>query len=506
MKRVASVLLLLALGAAAVLTTGAGDGGSYKVRAIFDNAGFVIPGEDVKVAGVKVGKVDSLDVTPDYKAAVVLAIEDPAYQDFRRDASCQVRPQSLIGEKFVECSPTQKRAVGEEPPPALKKIDRGAGEGQYLLPVTNTERSVDLDLINNIMRLPYRERFSLILNELGTGLAGRGKEINAVVRRADPALKQIDRVLKILASQNRVLANLARNSDTALAPLARERRHVGSFIEHSSRVAEATAERRDDLAADIERLPRFLDELTPTMQRIGGLSEQATPVFADLGAEAPNINRMIENLGPFSEAGLPAVKSLGDASVIGTPAVRDLLPITKDLRRFAKTAKPVGATAAAVLESFQRGKGIERLLDYAFYQVAAINGYDSIGHYLRARLIVNTCSSYYTAPVEGCSARFASSPSSSASAAAAAGSDPVLRRTAAALQGKNPDSVAALPQMTATPQPQKKQKQAKAPKAVATPAPTPAATPKPAATPTPEPTNTNQGEAVLDYLFGKGPQ
>ena len=500
MKRVASVLLLLALGAAVVLTTGAGDGGSYKVRAIFDNAGFVIPGEDVKVAGVKVGKVDSLDVTPDFKAAVVLAIEDPAYQDFRRDASCQVRPQSLIGEKFVECSPTQKRAVGEEPPPELKKIDRGAGKGQYLLPVTNTERSVDLDLINNIMRLPYRERFSLILNELGTGLAGRGKEINAVVRRADPALKQIDRVLKILASQNKVLANLARNSDTALAPLARERRHVGSFIQHSSRVAEATAERRDDLQADIERLPRFLDELTPTMQRIGGLSEQATPVFADLGANAPDINRMIENLGPFSEAGLPAVKSLGDASVIGTPAMRDLLPITKDLRRFAKSAKPVGSTAADILESVQRGKGIERILDYAFYQVAAINGYDSIGHYLRARLILNTCSSYYTAPVDGCSSRFASSSSAGASAAAA-GSDPVLRRTAAALQGKDPDSAAALPQMTATPQPKKK-----TPKAAATPAPTPAAAPKPAATAAPEQSNTNQGEAVLDYLFGKGDQ
>ena len=254
------------------------------MRAIFDNAGFVIPGEDVKVAGVKVGKVDSLDVTPDFKAAVVLAIDDPAYQDFRTDASCQVRPQSLIGEKFVECTPTQKRAVGTAPPPALEKIDRGAGEGQYLLPVTNTERSVDLDLINNVMRLPYRERFSLILNEFGTGLAGRGKELNAVIRRADPALKQVDHVLAILASQNKVLADLARNSDTVLAPLAREREHVGSFIEHSSQVAEATAERRDDLQADIERLPRFLAELTPTMQRIGGLSDQTTPVFADLGA------------------------------------------------------------------------------------------------------------------------------------------------------------------------------------------------------------------------------
>ena len=180
MKRLATVTLLLAVAAAAMLTMGAGDeGGSYKVRAIFDNAGFIIAGEDVKVAGVKVGKIDSLDVTRDFKAVVVLDIQDPGYQDFRSDANCQVRPQSLIGEKFVECTPTQKRAVDAPAPPPLKKIDEGKGEGQYLLPVENTTKSVDLDLINNIMRLPYRQRLSLILTELGTGLAGRGTELDA---------------------------------------------------------------------------------------------------------------------------------------------------------------------------------------------------------------------------------------------------------------------------------------------------------------------------------------
>ena len=86
------------------------------MRAIFDNAGFVIPGEDVKIAGVKVGKIDSLDVTPDFKAAVVLDITEPGYQDFRSDASCIVRPQNLIGERFVECKPTQ-RALGRPPQP-----------------------------------------------------------------------------------------------------------------------------------------------------------------------------------------------------------------------------------------------------------------------------------------------------------------------------------------------------------------------------------------------------
>jgi phospholipid/cholesterol/gamma-HCH transport system substrate-binding protein len=94
MRYVALVALVLVLAAAVVVVaTGDDDGGDYKVRAIFDNAGFVIAGEDVKVAGVKVGTIDSVDVTDDYKAAVTLDITDPGYQDFRQDAECIVRPQ-----------------------------------------------------------------------------------------------------------------------------------------------------------------------------------------------------------------------------------------------------------------------------------------------------------------------------------------------------------------------------------------------------------------------------
>ena len=171
------------------------DEDSYQVRAIFDNAGFIIPGEDVKIAGVKVGKVSDLEVTDDFKAAVVLEITEPGYQDFRRDASCIVRPQNLIGERFVECKPTQPRTANAEPPPQLREIEDGPGEGQYLLPVENTMQTVDIDLIGNTMREPERERLSLILNELGTGVAGRGKDLNEVIRRANPALQETDKVL-----------------------------------------------------------------------------------------------------------------------------------------------------------------------------------------------------------------------------------------------------------------------------------------------------------------------
>ena len=76
------------------------------------------------------------------------------------------------------------------------------------------------------MREPYRERFSIILNELGVGLAGRGEDLDAVIRRANPALKEVDEVLKLLARQNDQLEQLAVDSDTILAPLARERVRV----------------------------------------------------------------------------------------------------------------------------------------------------------------------------------------------------------------------------------------------------------------------------------------
>jgi phospholipid/cholesterol/gamma-HCH transport system substrate-binding protein len=506
MTRVVAVaLLVLAAAAVAVVTLGAsGEGGDYKVRAIFDNAGFVIPGEDVKVAGVRVGSIDSIDVTDDFKAAVVLDISDPGYQDFRQDAECIVRPQSLIGERFVECELTQARAPGEEAPPPLEQIEDGEGEGQYLLPVERNGKAVDIDLINNIMREPERERLSIILSDLGIGVAGRGRDLSEVIRRADPALKEIDEVLKILAEQNQALADLARDSDTVLAPLARERRHVSGAIRNANAVAQATAERRADLEADLERLPPFLRELRPTMVRLGALSDEMTPVLTDLGAVAPDINRMILELGPFSRAAVPSFESLGEAADRGTPAVRAALPVVKDVRRLASAARPVGANARRLLESLQRSGGIDRLMDYIFFQMAAINGFDSFGHYLRAGLIVNQCANYAIQPTFGCSANFPRRAGASARVAATAGPrDRVLQRTAAALARSLGLPV---PEAPAEPREQREPKRTPkrtpkraAPKATPTPQPRPA--PKPAPTPRKQ-DQQSRTETLLDYLFG----
>src|SRR5689334_18074150 len=169
--RLAILASLAALVAVLLLAISAGgSNGEYTVRAIFDDAANIIPGENVKIDGVKVGTVGSVTPTPQAKAAVVLNISNPGFKDFRADASCTIRPQALIGEKFVDCLPTQPRVEGTPLPPPLHRIPNGhEGAGQYLLPVENNHSPVDVDLLGDITRLPERQRLTIIINELGAG-------------------------------------------------------------------------------------------------------------------------------------------------------------------------------------------------------------------------------------------------------------------------------------------------------------------------------------------------
>ncbi len=432
MMRVRLICAAVAVAAAAlvlvVFGTGAGDDhkGDYKVRAIFSNAFTVIAGEDVKISGVKVGKISDLEVTKDNKAAVVLDITEPGFKDFRKDATCTIRPQSLIGERFVECTPTQPKAEGDAPAPALQKIQDGDGKGQYLLPDSQTIKPVDIDLVGNIMRLPYRQRLSIIINELGTGLAANGPQLREAINEANPALEQTDKVLNILAEQNRTLADLAKNGDEVLRPLARDKEQVADFIDKADKTAVASAERRADIEASLQKFPAFLQQLTPTMERLGGLADQMTPVLDDLNSAAPQLNQFIKQLGPFSQAGIPALKSLGDTADVGDQALIKARPIVGDLRDFASQARPLTDNLEALLTSLRTTGGIERLMDFLYFQAASTNGYDSLGHYLRAIFVITNCTTYVTTSNPGCSANFEKSATGSTAARAAKAKTPTV--------------------------------------------------------------------------------
>ena len=405
--RLAGGAALAAVVAIVLLASSAGgSSGAYEVRAIFDDAGNLISGENVKIDGVTVGTVGSVTPTPQAKAAVVLHIANPGFRDFRADASCTIKPQALIGEKYVDCLPTQPRVEGTPLPPPLKRIPKGQeGAGEYLLPVQNTHSPVDVDLLNDIDRLPEEQRFTIILNELGAGLAGRGSDLREVLIRANPALAELDRVLAILASENHVLAKLAVDSDKALAPLAKVRGRVADFIEKSNTVAQATAAQRGALARNLSLFPPFLERLGPNLEQVGRFAEATTPTFADLGQAAPAVDKAFRELPAFNQSSTAFYENLGATGKEQGPALVAAKPLLTRLRALGAAGKPFAANFAQLFSSVRNSGGLERFLDFVFLGTGAANGYDALGHFLRTEGVGNTCIKYAVKPSPSCSAK-----------------------------------------------------------------------------------------------------
>ena len=440
-RKLIALALVAAAVVAVVLLASGGGGGGYTVRAIFDNGGFMVNGELVRVAGANVGEIKSVGVTmpgevDSYKngkpqavsgkAVIAMEITDPGFQDFRSDASCLIRPQSLIGEKFVDCRPTLSRAPGSPPPPPLKKIPSGQpGAGEYLLPLENNSTSVDPDLINDIQRLPYAQRFRLILNELGAGLAGRGSDIEEVVKRANPVLRDTDRLFAILTAQRDRLAQLASDSEEILGPLSRERVHVAGFFANAGAAAQASSERGADVEASFRKFPRFLREFRLTMRSLQGFSDAAAPVFANFGKATPAFTEATRELTPFSEASTVALKSLGASGEVAGPLLHEADPILRKTTELARSGAAPTTSLAEFFGSLEQTKGWDGLVELIYNSTAATNGFDQYGHFIRTLVTLTNCTDYEPARAgnpSGCVARFtgpnhAESTSASASSA-----------------------------------------------------------------------------------------
>jgi ABC-type transporter Mla subunit MlaD len=395
MRRLLAIALFLPVVAVTVATASdAPDPSQYTVE--LDNAFGIVEGADVKVAGVRAGHVTGMRVDRRSKRALVeFTIDRAGFGSLRTDAFCETRPQSLIGEYFVDCRPGT----------AAEKLKPGA-----TIPVEQTASTIPLDLINNIMRRPYRERLGIILDELGAGVGGRATDIEATVSRAVPALRETDRVLAILAEQNQVLAKATRDADTVVGDVAGNRAGVGRFVTETHQTAAASAARRAEIAASLERLPAFLRELEPTMAKLGEAADAQTPALADLNESAGQLATLLENLPEFADAGRTSFKSLAELSQSGRPALKAAKPTIAELNRFATDTPELASNLAIVLDDLddrrraaekdprspggQGYTGFEAVLQYVFDQSMAINTFDSNGYMLKVNLFLSECSEY----------------------------------------------------------------------------------------------------------------
>ena len=373
---------------------------------MLDNAFGMQLGGDLKIAGVRAGKVTNVDLDKrTMKAKIGFRITQNGFGDLRRDVTCESRPQSLIGEYFLDCDP------GTSP----VRLKKGA-----IIPVTHTASTVPPDLVNDVLRRPERERLSLILDSFGTALAGNGRDLNDAIRRGVPALRETDRFLAILARQNTVVRDLNQHADVVLKELAVDRKDVGDWVIKARNAARDSADRRADIARGFHDLPVFLQELKPTMQKLGAAADAQTPALQLLSANAPQLKTFFTQLKPFSDASRPAFRALGQAGKTGSEAVPAAIPVVQNLDKFAKGTPELGKNLAITLEHLDDRKntveydkraaqqqgvpmptgysGLEGLLQYVLDQATSTNLFDGSVHILNVNAVDSqVCAPYYDA-------------------------------------------------------------------------------------------------------------
>ena len=403
MRRILACLVAVAavVTLVAVSTAGGADGNDTSGAPIYDirldNAFGLTADADFRVAGVKVGSVSDLDVDAETAQAVAeVTVDKPAFGGLRSDVSCEVRPQSLIGEYFLDCQPGT----------SAKQISTDHG----LVPVERTSGTVPPDLVQSVLTKPYRERLTILISELGAGFAARGGDVNATIQRAIPALRETDKVLSILSDERATLRQLTRDSATVLGNLDENRDQVARFVTEAGDAAEISARRRTEVAGTVRRLPAFETQLRPTLERLGAAARAQTPALRNLRLAAPQLTGLLNRLGPFADASRPAIRALGQTSKTGIQAVQDVRPTVAKLRKLAQAAKQPVTNLRFVLEALDNrdkavepnaespgGKGftgLEALMQYFFVQSQAINVFDDRGYFLKLGLLVNDCSQY----------------------------------------------------------------------------------------------------------------
>ena len=338
------LIVVLAVGSYAAFTKNVPWGGGTEVSAVFRSAQNLRPNSPVRIAGVEVGKVTSVEPlaesdssdgvgatgsTANGSGAVVKMEIDDEGLPLKEDARFELKPRLFLeGNLFVNVSPGSPSAP--------------VADSDYVFPPQQTDNTVQLDqVLTDVFQSDTRRELQVFLDQFGNALTKEdGAESLRVLNKTSPgAFKytaQVNQALlgenphdlsSLIFNLNRVVRGLNGN-DQALADLITNLRiATGSFAAQDVSLERAIQELPDTLAAGdqafsslnaafpptrafareilpgVRTAPATLDAATPLLAQLRGLAQPAElrGLVADLRPAVPDLARLTKNTIPFME-------------------------------------------------------------------------------------------------------------------------------------------------------------------------------------------------------------
>jgi phospholipid/cholesterol/gamma-HCH transport system substrate-binding protein len=305
---------LLAVGAVlaasvllAVLMFGGG-ADDYRLRAQFLNAGQVVKGGIVTIAGKQVGTVTKLSLTDAGVAELELKI-DGDWAPLPEGTRAQIRQYGLSG-------PASRYIELQLPDGATREhLDEGA-----LLGVDDTASNVDLDEVFAAFDPKTRRALRGVFRGSAQQYAGQGKNAAAGWLYLDPSLVSATRLFEELNRDSDELRRFLGKTSDLVGDVAEKREDLAGLVDNLADTTGAITRPEGQLAEAIHRLPPFL--------------RQANTTYVSLRAALDDIDPLVETAKPVAKELLPYTRELRGFVTDLRPTVDDLAPV---LRRPGKS-------------------------------------------------------------------------------------------------------------------------------------------------------------------------
>ena len=299
----------------------------FELKAEMTTAQAVTPGQGqtVRVAGVRVGDISSVDLENGH-AVVTMAI-DRKFLPVYKNATILLRPKTGLKDMFLELDP----GTNYDPSSDDDRFQNGG-----TIPVANTAPDTNVDQILAALDGDTRAYLRLLLAGGGQGLNGRGKDLGKLLGSLGPINRGLARLNTEVAKRKDNLATLIHNMNLLWGRVGEDGQGIEQLVSASNQALGAIASQTPDVE-------RTVSLLGPTLRTTRVALTKTDQLATVLG---PAIN----SLRPFARKLKPVNDSLGHlAESTYSPVKNDIRPFVRNARQPVRNLRPaaknlVGAT------------------------------------------------------------------------------------------------------------------------------------------------------------------
>jgi len=222
---------------------------SYGIKAVFSDASDVGSGDPVRVAGIDVGKVTSIERKPH---SVVIALQINKGVKLSQGISASIRLRTLLGKKFIDIA------------------DPGTGHliaSGTVIPETRTKPATDVDEVITAFKGSVQRTdvaaVNSVMQEFDQVMAGRAGDVSRL-------LQGLSSLSTNLAGRKADIDRLIGASDDLSKAVDDRRVALGTSLDGMAAALDALSARRQDLTALIDGVSQLSNHLSPLIQRNQG--------------------------------------------------------------------------------------------------------------------------------------------------------------------------------------------------------------------------------------------